>query len=235
VSSVNSDALPNYDQVLELVRSRRSRRLFRDEPVDATLIDNVLEAARFSPSGHNAQSTEFVVVRGSDDVQAIGLMTSMALKRMVSPFRSPVGRMIMRLIMGRRGADYVADLAPELEHVASAFEEGTDGILHEAPALVLFCADSVGGFMASINANLALQNATLAAEALGLGCFYAGFLLIASQRDVSIAKHVRLPPTHKIYGALALGHPVLKFSKWPDRNAPKVAWIENGKPPPLHL
>ena len=79
--------------------------------------------------------------------------------------------------------------------------------------------------MASINANLALQNAALAAEAVGLGYLYVGFIVIASSRDDSIAKYLSLPETHKIYGALATGYPRLKFNKWPERNPAKVTWV----------
>ena len=75
----------------------------------------------------------------------------------------------------------------------------------------MFCADSVGGIFASTNANIALHNAALAAEVLGLGCFYTGFVVIVSERDDRIAKLVGLPETHKIYGTLAVGYPRIKF------------------------
>jgi hypothetical protein len=65
----------------------------------------------------------------------------------------------------------------------------------------------------------------LAAETVGLGCFYAGFVVATSERDDSIAKLVSLPETHKIYGALAMGYPRLHFKMWPERNPAKVTWI----------
>ena len=131
----------------------------------------------------------------------------------------------MRFVLGRRGAAYVAELAPELEHLVSLFNSGTDWILREPPVLVLFCADSAGGSFAGINANLALHNAALAAETVGLGCFYAGFVVLACDREDSIARLVSLPDTHKVYGALAMGYPRLKFTKWPERNPAKVTWV----------
>jgi nitroreductase len=82
--------------------------------------------------------------------------------------------------------------------------------------------------MASVNANLALHNAALAAEAVGLGCFYGGFVLLACDRDNSIARRLSLPETHKIYGALALGYPRAKFKKWPERNPAKITWVGAG-------
>lgn len=45
-----------------LVRSRRSTRHFRPDPVPPELLDQLLEAARWAPSGFNLQPTHFVVV-----------------------------------------------------------------------------------------------------------------------------------------------------------------------------
>jgi nitroreductase len=54
----------NYESLLELVRQRRTIRLFRSEAVSRDEILRVLEAARWAPSGANAQPCEYVVVTG---------------------------------------------------------------------------------------------------------------------------------------------------------------------------
>lgn len=50
----------------DLARSRRSIRGFRDEPVPDEILDDILEAANWAPSGANAQPWEFIVVRDAD-------------------------------------------------------------------------------------------------------------------------------------------------------------------------
>jgi len=104
------------------------------------------------------------------------------------------------------------------------FNQGTDLILRDAPVLLLFCADNLD-FFASHNANLAAQNAALAAEALGLGCFYPGFVMMACSFDDDIPKLLSLPEHYEIFGALAMGYPKVRFKKWPERNPAKVKWI----------
>src|SRR5262245_22338454 len=47
---------------IELVRSRRATRHFRPDPVPPDLLDELLEATRWAPSGFNLQPTHFVVV-----------------------------------------------------------------------------------------------------------------------------------------------------------------------------
>lgn len=55
---------PNLDleRFAALVRSRRSTRHFRPDPVPDDLLDELLEIARWSPSGFNLQPTHYVVV-----------------------------------------------------------------------------------------------------------------------------------------------------------------------------
>jgi nitroreductase len=54
------------ESFIELVRSRRSTRHFRPDPVPPALLDKLLEAARWAPSGFNLQPTHFVVVTDPD-------------------------------------------------------------------------------------------------------------------------------------------------------------------------
>ncbi len=225
VTPIISENMPSYDQVMELIRSRRSKRLFKNRPIEKDVLDKVIDAARFAPSGHNEQSTQFIVVQDRDKIHEIGKLTAKGLVKMAQPFRYAIGRMIMRRVIGARSTEYVTKMVPELETLAAKYNEGDDMILRQAPTLLLFCADSVGGTFAGVNANLALHNATLAAETVGLGCFYTGFVVIVSDRDSSICSSVGLPDTHKIYGALAVGYPRLKFKNWQERNPPKVTWL----------
>lgn len=53
----------NYDGFLQLVQKQRSIRLFKPDPLPDEYIDDILEAARFTPSGANAQPWEIVVVK----------------------------------------------------------------------------------------------------------------------------------------------------------------------------
>lgn len=51
---------------IDVVRSRRSTRHFQSAPVSPDLLDELLEAARWAPSGFNLQPSHFVVVTNPD-------------------------------------------------------------------------------------------------------------------------------------------------------------------------
>ncbi|MBU4266536.1 MAG: nitroreductase family protein [Candidatus Altiarchaeota archaeon] len=50
-------------EILDIIKNRRSVREFLDKEVDDSLIEKILEAGRWAPSGLNNQPWRFVIVR----------------------------------------------------------------------------------------------------------------------------------------------------------------------------
>lgn len=75
------------EQFVELARARRSIRGFRGDPIPEELLDGVLEAANWAPSGANAQPWEFVVVRDDQRQAALAeiFKDEVSYKRGVDP------------------------------------------------------------------------------------------------------------------------------------------------------
>ena len=53
-------------EVLEAIRTRRSIRKYKTDPIDDKTLETVLEAARWAPSWANTQCWRFIVVRDGD-------------------------------------------------------------------------------------------------------------------------------------------------------------------------
>src|SRR5262245_38088934 len=60
--AVAGESGAQLESFIDLLRSRRSTRHFRADPVPPELLAELLEAARWAPSGFNLQPTHFVVV-----------------------------------------------------------------------------------------------------------------------------------------------------------------------------
>jgi nitroreductase len=58
--------------VYECIRSRRTIREFKPDPVPDAIVHKLLQAARWSPSSSNTQPWHFVVVHNRDTIAAIG-------------------------------------------------------------------------------------------------------------------------------------------------------------------
>lgn len=221
ISPVKEKLIPTFDQILELLRTRRSIRAFADRPVEKDTIEKVIEGARFAPSANNLQTTEFVVVQDRKVIDKVTELTLRYLTKTTRRLRNPLLRRLFILVardksVSRRLRDFNA--------VIEAAKKGDDLILHNAPVLLVFHGEKdVGG--SDVNASLALQNATLVIHGLGLGCFYAGYMVAASKRDGSIRRLLGIPGGHEIFGCLAVGYPRVKFSNWVERRPPRIKWL----------
>jgi nitroreductase len=59
------------ENLLEIVRKRRSVRVYKRGPVGDEQLQTILEAARWAPSGANTQPWEFVVTRDRDKMKRV--------------------------------------------------------------------------------------------------------------------------------------------------------------------
>jgi len=62
-------------KLLDIIRSRRSVRKYSKEPVADLLINEILEAGRWAPSGMNNQPWRFVVVKDKAFKEKLSAMT----------------------------------------------------------------------------------------------------------------------------------------------------------------
>ncbi len=60
-----------YEELLELARSRRTIRVIKPDPVPDESIEKALEVARWAPSGFNMQPAEFLVLKDPDSRNAV--------------------------------------------------------------------------------------------------------------------------------------------------------------------
>jgi nitroreductase len=61
--------------ILEILRSRRSIRKFQDQPVEEEIVEKILEAGRWAPSGMNNQPWRFAVVTDTKTKEEIAKLT----------------------------------------------------------------------------------------------------------------------------------------------------------------
>jgi 5,6-dimethylbenzimidazole synthase len=61
----------DYEGLLSLVKERRSCRRFKPDPIPDEMVNQILEAARWAPSGANTQPWDFIVVKKKEIRQKI--------------------------------------------------------------------------------------------------------------------------------------------------------------------
>jgi len=63
-------------QALEVLKKRRSVRIFNREPVAPNLVGELIDCARFAPTARNLQPWEFVIITKRDTLREIGSLAS---------------------------------------------------------------------------------------------------------------------------------------------------------------
>ena len=166
IRTIQVEEMPTEKQVMTLLKTRRSIRAFRDKPLAKETIESIIDGARFAPSGHNSQSTEYLVVQDGAVLNQVSAMVIEYLKFEIRRFGNPLFR-TLALLADREKAESGLHEIPKFKQMIQAFESGADPILNGAPVLLAFHAPQTVGF-ADVNAQLALQNASLVAHSLGM-------------------------------------------------------------------
>ena len=228
IRAIPFEQMPTTEQVLTLLKTRRSIRAFRDKPLSSDTLNTIIDGARFAPSGHNSQSTEFLVVQDRAVLNEVTATVIEYLRFEIKRFSNPLFR-TLALLADRDSAESGLHEIPGFKRKIQMFESGADPILNGAPVLLAFHARRTVGF-ADVNAQLALQNASLVAHALGIGHFYTGWVLSPCRAPMArtwnrrIPSLLGIPPDNNLYGALALGYPIPKFKNMIERKPPVIRW-----------
>ncbi len=222
VSPINKEILPGPDALMELLRARRSARVFKKKPVSKKSLERIIEAARLAPTAHNDQGTQYIVVQDSAELKQIVDMTAAFLGQTAKTLRNPIKRTLFGLL-DPNSVKSAWSMVDSFESVARAALDGNDMVLRGAPCVLFFHADPAIT-KPDQSAQLAVQNATLMCETLGLSSFYTGFVVAACARGVRFPALAGMPPGHHVYGGMAIGYSKFTFKQWPDRNPAAVQW-----------
>jgi len=79
------NAAPNTADLFEIMRTTRSMRRLKPDPVPNALIRKILEAGVCAPSGGNMQRWRFLVIKDATIKQAVGAYYKRAWDEQVAP------------------------------------------------------------------------------------------------------------------------------------------------------
>jgi nitroreductase len=82
----NNDIIDRVNVVKQSLVRRRSVRTFKSDPISAEVLDDLIEAAKYAPSGSNWQNQRFLVVTDPEEIQRIGEI------RFVWPYKANVAK-----------------------------------------------------------------------------------------------------------------------------------------------
>ncbi|MCP3988111.1 MAG: nitroreductase family protein [Actinomycetia bacterium] len=188
----------------EAMSTLRAVRRLKPDPIPDEVLDRVLQAACWAPTGGNQQPWRVIVVRGKENKQALAEIYRPEWYSYVESFQP-------------RLAALEGDDRAKWERTLGAGNYLADH-LAEAPAILLFCADFK--MMAVTDAKLdrislvgggsvypPVQNAMLACVSEGLGCTLTTLHCI---REDEVKQALGIPDDWATAAMVPIGYPVLK-------------------------
>jgi len=222
-----------YDasRLVQLMRSRRSTRRFKSEPVPAELLEDLVKIGITAPSGKNAQLWNFTIVKEREAIQTLGHQIMAYYKKVNGWTKNPLYRILSKLFMRDVLGYYYRNYYQRMKQHIEDFESGRkDPLFHHAPALILVSVRD-GAYTPAEDAMLATQNILLAAHAMGLGTCLIGYASSAMQREPSIRKTLGIPQWEKVYSVIAVGKSEDRYLRCSGRRTvrPRVVTAEQMK------
>ena len=218
---------PDTTGLVRLMASRRSCRAYKSDPVDRTLLEDLVKIGITAPSGSNCQLWTFTILPDRESVVSLARGIAGFFKKLNKTSENRLLRNGLKLIGRPELAQYYQDYHDEIQEALEEWETGgRDLLFHGAPAaLVIGCAP--GASCPGEDALLAAQNILLGAHSLGLGTCLIGFAVEAMKRDSSIKAMLGVPRDETIYAVIAIGKPNEDYLWVTGRKKPVVRYFES--------
>lgn len=186
---VSDLALPSEEAALNLLKTRRSIRRFKQEALPDDVIGEIFDTVKMAPTACNDQPVRWIV---SADPEKTKEITNLILCWMRGEiFKDPMSPLSLV------GASMIAKA-----------KEGEDGLLRGAPHAALAVVPKSHRWPE--DGAIALTYLELAAHSLGVGACWGGFLTMAVRASEDLRKYLGISEKEHICGAQMFGWPVFK-------------------------
>ena len=203
---VRKDWLLNPEQVEHFLRSRRSIRAYKEQPVEREVLSKIIDIARFAPSGHNIQPVRWLVIYDSKEVWRLAALV-------IDWMRDSL----------EKGAPLAKALHMDRVVDAWGWESGVDRVCRGAPHVIVTHAPKEER-TAPQACTIALAYLELAAPSFGLGACWAGYFTVAANVWPPMQEALDLPEGHASFGAMMVGYPKFRYQRLPLRNEARITW-----------
>ncbi|MFX0139920.1 MAG: nitroreductase family protein [Candidatus Hodarchaeota archaeon] len=218
------------ENLMNFMRSRRSIRLFKPDPIPKSELERLIDAARYAPSGHNDQPSQFTVITG-EKVKEIRNTIVKEISIIVNSLPEDPEKMVKILenFVPKNMVNSMISVIDPMKRIFAEMEKGgRDVLFWGAPALIIITAHKRYNVNTMIieNATLAAAYLMLMAEAMDLGTISLGMLMFAIYYSRKVRKLIGLPKDHKARYCLAVGRKDTNFKYLVPRNKPKINFVE---------
>lgn len=188
----------------QFLKGRRSIRVYKEGSVERSVIEKLIDTARYAPSGINRQPVYWAIVYDKDKVKQLSVLVIDWMRSLV------------------KNNSAIAETL-RLENIIKMYEKGVDPILRGAPHVIIAYAlkDDI---TAPQSCTIALTYLELMAASFGLGACWAGYVAMAINASEEVRKFIGLSKKTNAFAGMMIGYPKYNYSRIPLRNTPHILW-----------
>lgn len=200
----------------------RSCRNYQSREVPDEVLKQLVANLRHAPSASNARRLQVSIVRSPEKVRLLNKLTEDSLIKLFSFITSPFIGPLIKLFVPKIN---IKKLRRYKETFLEKRKVNDSLICHHAPAVLLFHGPVTKTGMLEADANIWATYTTLYANTLGLGSCFIGFIVKALGKNGKQNHHFDIPATNRIYAALTVGYPKVKYKQECSREGPNVTMV----------
>lgn len=195
-------------ELLDAIKSRRSIRSYKPDLISEEVLTELLEVARWAPSGTNTQPWEFFVLTGKvlDDLNhatVSNISEGMKPDPDIEAFETPPkGSCAKRQQEFFKQILDLVDPAPGIDKMQKWYRMSVSS--YNAPALIMIVADKSAPGWFIFDIGIVTQTIALAAQEYGLGTCIMGD---AAAYPSEVRRIANIPESKQIIIGIAIGYP----------------------------
>jgi len=214
---------PNFESILSLIKTRRSIRQYKDEPVAKELIEKILQLARYSPTGSNEENVYYTVVQDPEILAKFSDEITLQVTNFVKKYEDPQGYESLKATLPKGLIKKVGEYIENFKRILGTIEGGHEFWRWNREIIIIHSPKNAMTLVE--NCSLAASHIMLAAETLGLGTCSLGFATTFTNQYRTVSKIVKIPRKHTVGYTLAIGYPKAHYHRIPARKPLKAKWL----------
>lgn len=203
--SASEVKMPGAEEALNLLKTRRSIRIFKNEPLPRGVFEKIFDAVRQAPTAVNSQNVRWIVTENPDKTKEVVNLVLCWMREEI--FKNPASPAALL------GAAMIAKA-----------KVGEDAILRGAPHIAVAVVPK--SYKWPEDGVIALTYLELAAHALGVGCCWGGYLMTAVRNFKGLRDYLGIGDDEYMCGAQMMGTPAVRASRqYAPRREMQINWI----------
>lgn len=195
-----------YNDILRLIKSRRSVRQYKEEEIPAETMTKLKEMLPYIPTGCNSHALHFSIVETKSAMDII---------------RKRVNELLVKTLSYKA----IAPLLDKFSKYKDALVNGEDVIFRNAPHMVVV-SSPVTAPCATVDPIIALSYFELYAQHLGVGTCWCGFAEVCLKFFPEICEMLEIPSGYKPVYVMLFGISKVKYQRTIQPDPYKISEIK---------